>query len=91
MRPFSWQCQNLCLLSLAFILDWRVVHVNHVFSIKVLLQTQVVFHVPAAIFAGVKSFACIYFYDEFKNKELVKPRMHAIFSRKCLLEKINAE
>ena len=22
---FSWQCQNLCLLSLAFIIDWRVV------------------------------------------------------------------
>ena len=25
MSPFSWQCQNLCRLSLAFILDWRVV------------------------------------------------------------------
>ena len=25
MRPFSWQCQNLCLLSWAFIIDWRVV------------------------------------------------------------------
>ena len=25
MSPFSWQCQNLCLLSLAFIIDWRVV------------------------------------------------------------------
>ena len=25
MIPFSWQCQNLCLLSLAFIIDWRVV------------------------------------------------------------------
>ena len=25
MSPFSWQCQNLCLLSLAFITDWRVV------------------------------------------------------------------
>ena len=23
--PFSWQCQNLCLLSLVFITDWRVV------------------------------------------------------------------
>ena len=27
MSPFSWQCQNLCLLSLTFILDWRVVSV----------------------------------------------------------------
>ena len=27
MSPFSWQCQNLCLLSLAFITDWRVVSV----------------------------------------------------------------
>ena len=27
MSPFSWQCQNLCLLSLAFIIDWRVVSV----------------------------------------------------------------
>ena len=26
MSPFSWQCQNLCLLNLAFIVDWRVVH-----------------------------------------------------------------
>ena len=25
MSPFSQQCQNLCLLSLAFIIDWRVV------------------------------------------------------------------
>ena len=25
MSPFSWQCRILCLLSLAFILDWRVV------------------------------------------------------------------
>ena len=25
MSPFSWQCQNLCLLSLTFIIDWRVV------------------------------------------------------------------
>ena len=25
MRPFSWQCQNLYGLSLAFIIDWRVV------------------------------------------------------------------
>ena len=25
MSPFSWQCQNLCLLSLAFIINWRVV------------------------------------------------------------------
>ena len=25
MSPFSWQCQNLSLLSLAFITDWRVV------------------------------------------------------------------
>ena len=25
MSPFSWQCQNLCLLSLAFIIDGRVV------------------------------------------------------------------
>ena len=25
MNPFSWQWQNLCLLSLAFIIDWRVV------------------------------------------------------------------
>ena len=25
MSPFSRQCQNLCLLSLAFIIDWRVV------------------------------------------------------------------
>ena len=25
MCPFSWQYQNLCLLSLAFIIDWRVV------------------------------------------------------------------
>ena len=25
MSPFSWQCQNLCKLSLAFIIDWRVV------------------------------------------------------------------
>ena len=25
MSPFSWLCQNLCLLSLAFIIDWRVV------------------------------------------------------------------
>ena len=25
MSPFLWQCQNLCLLSLAFIIDWRVV------------------------------------------------------------------
>ena len=25
MSPFSWQCQNLCLLSLVFIIDWRVV------------------------------------------------------------------
>ena len=25
MSLFSWQCQNLCLLSLAFIIDWRVV------------------------------------------------------------------
>ena len=25
MSPFSWQCQNLCLLSLALITDWRVV------------------------------------------------------------------
>ena len=32
MSPFSWQCQNLCLLSLAFILDWRVVHVTHCIS-----------------------------------------------------------
>ena len=24
MSPFSWQCQNLCLLSLAFLIDWRV-------------------------------------------------------------------
>ena len=24
-RLFSWQCQNPCLLSLAFIIDWRVV------------------------------------------------------------------
>ena len=26
MSPFSWQCQNLCLLILAFITDWRVVN-----------------------------------------------------------------
>ena len=26
MSPFSWQCQNLCLLTLAFIIYWRVVH-----------------------------------------------------------------
>ena len=25
MSPFSWQCQNLCGLSLAFIIDGRVV------------------------------------------------------------------
>ena len=25
MSPFSWQCQNPCRLSLAFIIDWRVV------------------------------------------------------------------
>ena len=25
MSPFSWQCQNLCLLSLTSIIDWRVV------------------------------------------------------------------
>ena len=25
LSPFSWQCQNLCLLSLAFITYWRVV------------------------------------------------------------------
>ena len=25
MSPFSWRCQNFCLLSLAFIIDWRVV------------------------------------------------------------------
>ena len=25
MSPLSWQCQNLCLLSLVFITDWRVV------------------------------------------------------------------
>ena len=25
MSAFSWQCQNLCLRSLAFIIDWRVV------------------------------------------------------------------
>ena len=25
MSPFSWQCQNLCSLSLAFIKDWRIV------------------------------------------------------------------
>ena len=25
MSPFSWQCQNPCGLSLAFIIDWRVV------------------------------------------------------------------
>ena len=25
MRPFLWQCQTHCLLSLAFIIDWRVV------------------------------------------------------------------
>ena len=25
MRPFSWQCQNLCFMSLAFIIDWKVV------------------------------------------------------------------
>ena len=24
MSPFSWQCQNFCWLSLAFIIDWRV-------------------------------------------------------------------
>ena len=28
MSPFSWQCQNLCLLNLAFIIDWRVVYVK---------------------------------------------------------------
>ena len=31
MSPFSGQCQNLCLLSLAFIIDWRVVRVNVTF------------------------------------------------------------
>ena len=25
MSPFPWQCQNPCRLSLAFIIDWRVV------------------------------------------------------------------
>ena len=28
MCPFSWRCQNLCLLSLVFIIDWRVVNSN---------------------------------------------------------------
>ena len=27
MSPFSWQCQYLSLLSLGFIIDWRVVGV----------------------------------------------------------------
>ena len=30
MSPFSWQCQNLCLLSLVFIIDWRVVAGNSI-------------------------------------------------------------
>ena len=28
MSPFLWQCQNLCRLSLAFIIEWRVVPVS---------------------------------------------------------------
>ena len=36
MSPFSWQCQNPCLLSLAFIVDWSVVSLNR----------RVVFDVP---------------------------------------------
>ena len=28
MSQFSWQCQNLCRLSSAFIIDWRVVLSN---------------------------------------------------------------
>ena len=29
MSLFSWQCQNLCLLSLAFIIDWKIVYIIH--------------------------------------------------------------
>ena len=35
MSPFSWQGQNLCGLSLAFILDWRVVTYHSIFRLDV--------------------------------------------------------
>ena len=35
MSPFLWQCQNLCLLSLAFFIDWWVVAPNE-FSLTTL-------------------------------------------------------
>ena len=42
MRPFSWQCQNLCLLSLAFILDWRVVYHKELTNIILTSESKIV-------------------------------------------------
>ena len=39
MSPFSWQGQNLCGLSLAFILDWRVVCHNKVTILSIFHYT----------------------------------------------------
>ena len=42
MIPFSWQCQNLCLLGLIFIIDWRVVDITDVASIVCSVEFSVI-------------------------------------------------
>ena len=42
MSPFSWQCQNPCRLSLAFIIYWRVV--TTLLLVDILQQTISILH-----------------------------------------------
>ena len=46
MSPFSWQCQNLCLLSLAFIINWKVVFSNEsqIFPTNGIIKDHKFFH-----------------------------------------------
>ena len=41
MSLFSWQCQNPCRLSLAFIIDWRVVWTKTIFNFLCVILFEV--------------------------------------------------
>ena len=53
MSPFSWQGQNLCGLSLAFIIDWRVVRYDFDDISLCLLFSQEVFDIFQNELGGV--------------------------------------
>ena len=40
MSPLSWPGKNLCLLSLAFIIDWRFVSFDEAVALKLIIKLK---------------------------------------------------